>query len=190
MNTIKTLCLAALSCGLLLLSAKAASDDYKVGGPVPITEADLLAAQQGWIAALLQISEAHEKGEDTRALAKSIIAQAYNYDFAPVLFKPTLAHGELTFLTTAEGALAYFVGGDANFPDDKGFALMGWERVEVDNAAFFIEGNIGITMGHFTFFNKNGDTVTVEKTFVFRRGDDGALRIALHSSTIPFNPAS
>lgn len=65
---------------------------------------------------------------------------------------------------------------------------MGWERVEVDNAAFFIEGNLGITMGHFTFFNRGGDQVTVEKTFVFRRGDCGNKRIALHSSTIPYSP--
>ena len=40
----------------------------------------------------------------------------YGYQFGPVLFKPTLTAAPQTFRTTRDGALAYFVGGDPNYP--------------------------------------------------------------------------
>lgn len=170
------------------LSSLSASELIQ-GGPVPITHQDLKEAQQTWIDGLLAISAAHQEGGDYRALAAEMIDSQYNYAFAPVLFKPTLAHGEQTFRTSSEGALAYFVGSNPDFPDDSGFALKGWESVDPKNVVFFIDGGLGLTMGHFTFVNGEGTEVTVEKTFGFRRGDDGQLRIALHKSTIPFSPA-
>jgi hypothetical protein len=160
------------------------------GGPEPITVAQLEAAQQGWCDALLSISRTHREGGDARALAAAILAEAYNYEAAPVLFKPTLAHGEQTFRTTSKGALAYFVGGDADFPGDKGFALLPWTAARFVNAGTYIEGNLGITMGHVILTDESGKETKVEKTWVFRRGDDGKLRIVLHKSTIPFSPAS
>ncbi|MCD8482675.1 MAG: hypothetical protein LR015_08440 [Verrucomicrobia bacterium] len=167
-----------------------AAHHIKTGGPKPITEADLLAAQQSWIDALLAIAETHRSGGDYRTLAGDIIDAAYNYAHAPVLFKPTLTHGEQTFRYTREGALAYFVGGDPNFPNDSGFALKGWVAVEPKTVLAYVEGNTALTMGHFTFTNQDGSTVTVEKTFGYRRDDAGDLRIILHKSTIPFNPGN
>jgi hypothetical protein len=188
MKTIK-LVVALIAIKGLVLSASA-NEAIVVGGPTPITEACLIDAHQGWINGLLAIAEANRTGGDPRAVAKEVIQNGYNYDFAPVLFKPTLTFGEQTFRTTAEGALAYFVGGNPEFAYDEGFALKGWTAVHPRNAAFFIEGNLGITMGHFTFVNESAEEVTVEKTFVFRRGDCGAMRIVLHKSAIPFNPTS
>ena len=158
------------------------------GGPVPITVADLEAAQQGWCDALLLISRTHREGGDAKTLAANIIDAADNYAEAPVLFKPTLAHGEQTFRVTREGALAYFVGGDASFPGDTGFALKPWTAARYENAATYIEGNLGITMGHVIFTDTSGKETKVEKTWVFRRGDDDKLRIVLHKSTIPYAP--
>jgi hypothetical protein len=160
------------------------------GGPAPLTVAQLETAQQGWCDALLAISKTHREGGDARALAEQIIDAAYNYEAAPVLFKPTLTHGEQTFRTTRQGALAYFVGGDAEYPDDKGFALLPWTSARYVNAATYIEGNLGITMGHVILTDASGKETKVEKTWVFRRGDDGKLRIALHKSAIPYAPPS
>jgi hypothetical protein len=160
------------------------------GGPAPITVAQLEAAQQGWINALLLISKTHREGGDAKALAGRIIDEAYNYAAAPVLFKPTLTHGAQTFRTTRKGALAYFVGGDKDFPGDTGFALNPWAGARAINAATYIEGNLGITMGHVVFTDTSGKETKVEKTWVFRRGDDGKLRIALHKSTLPYSPAA
>ena len=138
---------------------------------------------------MLSIARTHRDGGDARALAESIIDAAYNYQAAPVLFKPTLTHGEQTFRTTRDGALAYFVGGDPAFPSDTGFALKPWSAARFVNAATYIEGSLGITMGHVILTDASGAETKVEKTWVFRQSDDGNLRIALHKSALPFSPA-
>lgn len=182
-----TLAIAAL---LTVFSPTRAQANAVHGGPVPITVADLETAQLAWCDALLAISKTHREGGDAKALAASIIDAAYNYEMAPVLFKPTLTHGEQTFRVTREGALAYFVGGDPAFPDDSGFALKPWTAAKPINTVTYIEGNLGITMGHVVLTDASGKETRVEKTWVFRRGDDGKLRILLHKSAIPYAPNS
>jgi hypothetical protein len=156
----------------------------------PLTVERLRAAQRAWCDALLAISRTHREGGDAHALAAKIIDDSYNYAHAPVLFKPTLVHGPDTFRTTREGALSYFVGGDPARPEDAGFALKPWVKATFRNAATFIEGRLGITMGHVTFTDDSGQDTTVEKTWVFRQGPDGRLRIVLHKSTLPYAPAA
>lgn len=169
-------------------AARASAQNVAHGGPPPITVAQLEAAQQAWINGLLLISRTHREGGDARAVAGRILDDAYNYAAGPVLFKPTLAHGAQTFRTTRKGALAYFVGGDKDFPGDTGFALKPWARGRAINAATYIEDDIGITMGHVILTDTAGKETKVEKTWVFRRTDDGKLRIVLHKSTIPYSP--
>ncbi|MCH8474049.1 MAG: hypothetical protein LAT55_02355 [Opitutales bacterium] len=167
-----------------------AESPTEVGGPAPITQACLKAAYEGWIEGLLKISAAHREGSDAVTVAGEVIDQGYNYGAGPVLFKPTLASGEDSFRTTREGALSYFVGGNEDFPHDSGFALKDWKDVEVSKKTYYIEGNVGLTMGHFTFIDGAGEHVKVEKTFGFRRDDSGDLRIVLHKSTLPYDPGS
>merc|ERR1712039_572669 len=154
-----------------------------------ITEKEVLAAQKGWGDALVSISMTYEKDglPAAKKLAETIIDTAYGYNYGPVLFKPTLAGGSQTFRTTKEGALAYFVGDDKAFPNDKGFGLKGWRKVEIENAAIFREGNHAITMGNVLFTDKNGAVTKVDKTWVFRKGEDGKVRIVTHHSSLPFN---
>ena len=64
-----------------------------------------------------------------------MIDDLYDYAEGQVFFKPTLAFGPRTFRPTKEGALAYFVGGNPNFPEDTGFALKGWTAARYDNNA-------------------------------------------------------
>lgn len=182
-----TPCVLLLAFLTVLAPARVHADTVH-GGPLPITVADLEAAQRGWCEALLAISKTHREGGDAKALAASIIDAAYNYAEAPVLFKPTLAHGEQTFRVSRAGALAYFVGADPDFPGDTGFALKPWVAARPVNAATYIEGNLGVTMGHVIFTDASGKETKVEKTWIFRRGDDDKLRIVLHKSTIPYSP--
>lgn len=178
--------LAALLACLAPASALAAAAR---GGPATITVSELEAAQRAWCDALLSISKTHRDGGDAKALAEKIIDAAYNYAHSPVLFKPTLTYGEQTFRLTREGALAYFVGGNAKYPTDSGFALKPWASARPVNAATYIEDSLGVTMGHVIFTDTSGKETKVEKTWIFRRGDDGKLRIVLHKSTIPYSPA-
>lgn len=182
--TLATFCLGAA----LPLSAK-----DKV--TATITPAEVNAAQQAWCDALVAIGKAHDEGGDAKALATEVIASAYNYDKGSVFFKPTLAYGPKTFRSTKEGALSYFVGGDANFPEDKGFALKPWVKARYDNLGdgddgIQIHGDVAITMGNVWVTAKDGTEVMVDKTFVFKKADDGKLRLIVHKSSLPFSPDS
>jgi hypothetical protein len=152
-----------------------------------ITAAEVKAAQDAWGQALIQISTDHRTGgvEKATVTAKQVLDQAYGYNLGPVLFKPTLANGETTFRTTYDGALAYFVGGNSQFPD-KGFALKGWTKYEYKNAGVQIHGDLAITMGNVMLTDANGKVTVVDKTWGFRKGDDGKVRIVLHHSSLPY----
>jgi hypothetical protein len=153
-----------------------------------ITEAEVLAAQKAWGEALVQIATTHERQGPAaaKALAERVLDTAYGYNAGPVLFKPTLTEAPQTFRTTRAGALAYFVGGDPAFPKDSGFALKGWRAVEVQNAAILINGDMATTMGNVRITDKAGQVTTVDKTWAFRKDDNGQLRIVLHHSSLPY----
>jgi hypothetical protein len=162
--------------------------------PITITEEEVNAAQQAWCDALVQIGKIHSEGGDAKAYAEKVLTDAYDYDNGKVFFKPTLAYGERTFRKTKEGALAYFVGGNPNYPEDKGFALTPWVKARYDNAGegnngMQIFGDIAITMGNVWVTGKDGKEVMVDKTWVFKKGEDGKLRIIVHKSALPFAPA-
>lgn len=154
-----------------------------------ITEAEVLAAQKAWCNALVSISQTHQQQGPAaaRALAERVIDGAYAYQMGAVLFKPTLTVAPHTFRTTRAGALAYFVGGDTNFPQDTGFALKGWTACSATNAAVFITGGSASSMGHVMITGANGQVTTVDKTWKFVKDDAGALRIAVHHSSLPYS---
>jgi len=154
-----------------------------------ITLDEVYAAQNAWGDALVSISTTYDtEGLDAAtSLAEEIIDSAYGYNLGPVLFKPTLTYGNQSqsFRPTAEGALSYFVGGNPAFPQDTGFALKGWTSVEFDNKAIFLDCDIAISMGNVHITDKDGSVTTVDKTFAYKKDEDGNLRIILHHSSIP-----
>lgn len=158
-----------------------------------ITYDEVNAAQQAWCDALVKIGKLKEEGGDYKAYAEKVLSEAYNYDFGKVFFKPTLAFGDQTFRNTKKGALAYFVGGDLDYPNDKGFALTPWVKARYDNAGnnnegIQIYGSVAITMGNVWVTDKAGKEVMVDKTWVFKKGKDGKLRIIVHKSALPYLP--
>lgn len=164
------------------------------GAQYIITYDEVNAAQQAWCDALVKIGQTKEEGGDYRAVAEQVLSEAYNYDYGKVFFKPTLAFGDQTFRNDKKGALSYFVGGDPDFPSDKGFALQPWVKARYDNAGdnnqgIQIYGSVAITMGNVWVTDKEGNETMVEKTWVFRKGKDGKLRIIVHKSSLPFNPS-
>jgi len=160
-----------------------------------ITHEEVNAAQQAWCDALVKIGKLKEEGGDYKAFAEKVLTDAYNYDSGKVFFKPTLAFGDQTFRNDKKGALAYFVGGDPAYPNDKGFALKPWVEARYDNAGeknegIQIYGSVAITMGNVWVTDKDGKEVMVDKTWVFKKGKDGKLRIIVHKSALPFAPAT
>ena len=165
------------------------------GAQTIITYDEVNAAQQAWCDALVKIGKLKEEGGDYKAFAEQVLTDAYNYDHGKVFFKPTLAFGDQTFRNDKKGALAYFVGGDPDYPNDKGFALTPWVKARYDNAGannegIQIYGSVAITMGNVWVTGKDGKEVMVDKTWVFKKGKDGKLRIIVHKSALPFVPAT
>jgi len=153
-----------------------------------ITREEVLAAQQAWGKALVQISADYENGghDAAKATAEKVLDSAYGYNLGPVLFKPTLTTAPQTFRTTRDGALAYFVGGSTDFPADKGFALNDWRKFETENAAIFIDGDVAMSMGKVRLTDEDGDVTEVDKTWGYKRDPQGNLRIVLHHSSLPY----
>jgi hypothetical protein len=152
-----------------------------------ITLKEACTAQRAWGDALVAISLAFDNSgfDKAKATAEKAIDTAYGYNLGPVLFKPTLTADPQTFRLTRRGALAYFVGRDSDYPNDKGFALNHWRSVEVRNVGVQINGALANTMGKVLFRDKDGQLTTVDKTWVFKKDDAGVVRIIVHHSSLP-----
>lgn len=152
---------------------------------VALTESDIVAAQREWEAGLLEIARTYANlGADAaRARAARMIDRLYGYAWGPVLFKPTLAGGSQTFRTTRAGALAYFAGGDSDFPDDTGFALKPWREVRIRNIGMQIRHDTAMVMSRAVLTDAQGKVTEVDKTWGYRRGPEG-VRIVLHHSSL------
>ena len=178
--------LAAFS--MILLSAHLGAKEFPVLN-TNITEAEVKTAQEAWGAALIMISKDYTEGgiEKAKATASDVLDQAYGYNLGPVLFKPTLTVVPQTFRPTKEGALAYFVGHDENFPNESGFALKGWTAYEFENSAVHITADLALTMGKVRVTNDKGEVTEVDKTWGFKKDDAGVIRIVLHHSSLPYS---
>ena len=173
---------------------KNGSADAAVKPSIVITEAEVNAAQQAWCDGLVKIGKSYKDHADYKTAASQFINEEYDFSEGKVFFRPTLAVAPQAFRTTKAGTLAYFVGGDQNFPDDKGFALKPWVKCRYDNAvegsnAVQIHGDIALAMGNVYLTSEDGKEIFVDKLFAFRKGSDGKLRLIVHKSALPNLPA-
>ncbi|MCH8569315.1 MAG: hypothetical protein LAT67_13655 [Balneolales bacterium] len=169
-------------------NADSRSGEYTSSPATPITLERIETAQQQWIQALVSIGTAHANNEDAAARATEVLNNYYDFENGVVLFKPTLTFGEQTFRPTFEGAHAYFVGGNSDFPNDNGFALRPYVNGSLDSLNAFIHGDVAIAQSNITLEAYDGSTVTVNKTFGYRQDENGNLRIVTHHSSLPFAP--
>ena len=181
------ICLA-IPTSILSPSAGLANPTVKVMN-LNITQAEVIAAQNGWCDALLSISSAYANSGIAAATkkAETVIGKAYAYQYGPVAFNPTLTSGKQTFRATREGALAYFVGNNPSFPNDKGFALKPWRKCQVVNHVIQINGAQANTMGNVDLTDSTGEVTRVDKTWSFIKEPDASVRIVLHHSSLPYS---
>ena len=152
-----------------------------------ITKEEVLNEQKQWSDGLLNIGNLYSESADYKQTAANYLSELYGFHMGEVLFKPTLASVQ-QFRRTKEAALSYFIGGNSNFDEDSGFALLGWKAVRFENIGIKIEGNIAIAMGNYFFQKEDKSEVKVEYTFVYKKDDFGKLYIILHDSHFPYNP--
>lgn len=151
-----------------------------------ITKEAILDAQLAWGNGLVQIGADFQNGSDYKARAETLLDELYAYEHGEVLFKPTRA-AAAPFRLTRDSALSYFIGGNPDFSEDKGFALEPWQKVEFENASIRPGESVGLAMGTYYFTNMKGDRAGVEYSFGYMQDDKGALRIVLHHSSMPFS---
>ena len=150
-----------------------------------ISKEEVLEVQKKWSDGLVKIAVKHQENKDYITEASDFIDSVYAYNLGEVLFKPTLASNP-QFRLTKESALSYFVGGNSNYPEDTGFALIGWIGVRWKNAAIKLEGNIAICIGNYFFQKTDENEVKVEYSFVFKKSENGEIKIILHDSHFPY----
>ncbi len=150
-------------------------------------ENEILAAQRAWGDSLIDVGSVFSQGGDHVARAKELLASLYAYHVGPVIFKPTLAASK-QFRNTVEGALSYFVGGNADYPEDSGFAVKPWTAVRFENEGMVCQSDSAFAMGNYFFTDTQGQETKVEYSFAYRRGPDGEVLINLHHSSLPYSP--
>ncbi|HMP32552.1 MAG TPA: hypothetical protein PKD85_23295, partial [Saprospiraceae bacterium] len=88
-----------------------------------------------------------------------------------------------------EGALAYFIGGNNNYPADKGFKLKPSVKVWYNKLDFILHGDLAILQCKVHFIGADDSHIFVNKSYAFKICDDGRVRIILNQSSLPFTPA-
>lgn len=142
-------------------------------------------AQEKWGNGIVKIGELKDTIKECRMFTLDFISKMYDYENGIVQFKPTKA-SEAQFRGDIKAALSYFVGSDSDFSEDSGFALNPWVKVEFENNSINIINDIAIAMGNYFFTDNNGDKTKVEYSFVYKKNDQGNLKIILHHSSLPF----
>jgi hypothetical protein len=150
-----------------------------------ITENHIQLAQKQWADALIEIgSMRNSPREEIEKRTLEIIKTLYSYQHSKVLFKPTKAC-TIQFRNTIDAALSYFIGGNKQFPEDKGFALQPWKKVAFENEDMILAENRATVVGNYYFTDFDDNEIKVEYTFSYVRFGE-QIKIELHHSSIPF----
>ena len=147
---------------------------------------DVQIIQKQWGDNLVELGKLKGDFDACKKESKLMIDSLYGFDNGEVLFKPTKAKDQ-QFRLTFEGAQSYFIGGDQNFSEDKGFALQPWTNVRFENASVILNKKSAIAMGNYFFTEANGNEVKVEYTFGYFLNNEGELKINLHHSSLPYS---
>ena len=153
-----------------------------------ITAQEVQQAQQQWGDGVVAIANAFQQQQDHQSIAQEMLdtLYAYNYGDGIVLFKPTLAT-QVPFRKTSDSALSYFIGDNAQFEEDQGFAIRPWEQVIFSNDQMFLHDGLALAMGQYHFIDNTDNTLTAEYTFGYIKDDRAQLKIILHHSSATLN---
>lgn len=148
-----------------------------------ITTKDILTFQKTWAKAIVDIGVSYRAGGNYHGLAKTLVDDMYGYAEGPVLFKPTRAKTHPFRHHKAE-AVSYFVAG--SIAEDTGFAINPWAKITWEQPHFALPH---LVMGNYYMhpYEQDADPVLAEYTMGFIRTKDGALKLNLHHSSLPFS---
>merc|ERR1711966_26390 len=152
-----------------------------------ITKDMVLTAQKAWGDGIVKIAASHTAGEDYTAVATEHIDTLYAYGKTDVLFKPTLA-AEQQFRPTFEDALSYFVA-TGHIAEDSGFAIKGWTAVRFENDRDPLGWGRRAGNGELLLHEARWERGQGGILFGYFLDGEGKVRINLHHSSLPYDPA-
>lgn len=140
--------------------------------------------QSRWADDLCQLGKEQER-EMLQRRAQLFVRSHYCYDEpgVTVLFKPTLA-SSIPQRNHAQGAISYFIGGDDFFPEDQGFALMGWRELSFVNQEWSLLSDVVLVAGQLHLYKRSGHCVIADYTMGYMCCQDGQWRLMLHHSSV------
>ncbi|MDG2368431.1 MAG: hypothetical protein P8L90_04530 [Flavobacteriaceae bacterium] len=141
--------------------------------------------QSKWGSGIVKIGSLKSDRKACEKATIEMLNELYAFDLGDVLFKPTKAEKK-QFRLELDGAKSYFIGGNIKFDEDKGFALQPWESVKFENVSVVLNKSHALAMGNYFFTDSSGTAVKVEYTFGYIRTNNGALKINLHHSSLPY----
>lgn len=162
-------------------------------GVVGVTQQQVEIAQKAWADSVVEIGSLYaarmKLGDKYKDRAQSFIDELYDFEAGKVLFKPTRideadvpqAHA---FRMTRAAALSYMVGGNREYPEDKGFVLESWKAVRFENVAVVLKNDSALAMGTYYFTDSTGKDTRAEYSFGYVLDGSGRLRINLHHSSL------
>jgi len=153
-----------------------------------ITKQELETAQKTWGEGVVKIGSLMADMSECKKFTENFVDELYDFDNKEVLFKPTKAAVQ-QFRINKTGAVSYFIGENSEYSEDKGFALQPWTKVRFENVALILEETRALAMGNYFFSDQSGNETKVEYTFGYTKGKDGALKIDVHHSSLPFSIA-
>lgn len=152
----------------------------------PITEEEVLQAQQAWGNAIISIGKVYLNNGDYQKIASEAVDRLYGYQQGKVLFKPSRA-AEQQFRETAQQAKSYFVTGVVE--EDRGFAIQPWKKIHFENYEILLMPHFSVAMGNYFLIDANtNEEVKAEYTFGYCKDKEDKLRIHLHHSSFPYVP--
>jgi len=143
--------------------------------------------QKEWGDGIVKIGSLRNDRKACEKAVDEFLDKLYAFDLVDVLFKPTLA-SVIQFRLTKEAAKSYFIGGNPNFPEDRGFAINPWTNIRFENIGFVFEVNIAMAMGNYFLTDLKREITKVEYTMGFIRDPYDQLKISLHHSSLPYKP--
>ncbi len=153
-----------------------------------ITKEQVIETQNLWGAGVVKIGSLMTNRAECEAYTSSFLDDRYAFQTGDVLFKPTKCEFE-QFRPTKEKAQSYFIAGDDRAcEEDGGFAINPWTKVRFENTGFILDEKRAIAMGNYFFTDLAGNEAKVEYTFGYKLVDN-VLKIDLHHSSFPYNPA-
>jgi len=150
-----------------------------------ITLSELEKIQSKWGSGIVKIGSIKSDRKACEKATLEMLNELYAFELGDVLFKPTKTEKK-QFRLKIEGAKSYFIGGNPKFGEDKGFAINPWQSVAFENASVILNETHALAMGNYFFTDLSGTMVKVEYTFGYIRTNNGALKINLHHSSLPY----